>query len=364
MGSVWFDRTDGYWRAKVPLPNGRFKRFSAKTKAGAVEKMKAYRPLAPGSDMAFDELLERWLDSLEGKVEAGELTADTLEWKRTVVARADAIGAKRLDQLLGTDVSWLLAKMAEDGKARGTIKHTRGQLVLALNWALSLGLVTHNAAAVSSMPVGIKPSKQKRESMTVREAKALLSAAKGERLEALFVTALLLGLRPGELLGLRWADVDFDRGTISVSYALHRDGTFGDLKTDDSDGVVRTPAPVLDALRSHRARQATERLRARRWTETDAVFATRVGTPTDDSNLRRVNARLCRKAGLGKWTPHEYRHTAASLLLDLGVPREEVRQVLRHKNMRMIDEVYGHDIRPVVGTQAAAAMDRLFGSGS
>ena len=249
--------------------------------------------------------------------------------------------------------------MAERGRARTTIKLTRGQLALCLDRAMAAELVEKNVARLALMPVGIKPSKQKRESMTVAQARALLDAAKGERLEALFVTAILLGLRPGELLGLRWRNVDFDGATLRVSHALHRDGTFGDTKTAESMAVLDMPAPVLDALRAHKAKQATERLAAKHWTETDAVFATKAGTPTDDSNLRRLNARLCEKAGLGKWTPHEYRHTAGSLLLDAGVSREEVRRVLRHKNQRMLDEVYGHEVRPSVSA-AVGPMEALF----
>jgi integrase len=117
---------------------------------------------------------------------------------------------------------------------------------------------------------------------------------------------------------------------------------------------------VVDALRAHKARQAAERLRTNLWVDHDIVFASRRGTPTADTTLRRMNADICDKAGLGKWTPHEYRHTAGSLLLDAGVSREEVRRVLRHKNQRMLDEVYGHEVRPTVNA-AVAPMERIFG---
>ena len=82
--------------------------------------------------------------------------------------------------------------------------------------------------------------------------------------------------------------------------------------------------------------------------------------PTSHGTLRRINKRICLAAGLGRWTPHEYRHTAGSLLLDAGVSREDVRRVLRHKNMRMLDEVYGHEVRPSVAA-AVDPMEAMFG---
>ena len=207
-------------------------------------KLKAFKPLAPGSEVMLSEYVERWLASLQSQVDAGDITARSVDWKRHALGRVTAsLGRRRLDQLTAADVEWALGEMAEQGLARATIKHTRGQLALALDRALAIGLVNRNAARLAQMPAGIKPSKQKREAMTVDQARALLAAAEGERLGALFVTALMLGLRPGELLGLRWADVDFDAGTITVSHALHRDG---DVRRDQDPGVeghARRSAP-------------------------------------------------------------------------------------------------------------------------
>jgi integrase len=360
-GSVYFESATGRWRAAVHLPNGKVKRLSASTQREAAAKLRAFQPSTVTGSVTLAEFVELWLDGLRASVESGDLVESSLENKRYAVQPVvDALGSRQLSAITTGDVQWALRDMADRGRARNTIKLTRGQLCLCLDRALAAGLVDRNVARLALMPNGISPSKQKRESMTVDQARALLKAAKGERLEALFVTALLLGLRPGELLGLRWSDVDFDRAKLRISSALHRDGTFGPPKTPESVATLDMPVPVADALRAHRVRQSAEQLKAHRWTDTDAVFATRVGTPTDDSNLRRVNARLCEKAGLGKWTPHEYRHTAGSLLLDAGVPREDVRRVLRHKNLRMLDEVYGHEVRPSVDA-AVAPMERLFG---
>ena len=364
-GSVYKERSTGRWRVKVRLPDGRTKRMNAATQAEAIRKLREYRPPRAGGEAKLSDYAREWLNEVQqARVEQGDIRARTLDWKRQMVDfyLIPALGRKTLAELRVPDVKWLLTGMAAEGLSRRTIKGVRGVLCEILDHAGSEERVDRNVARLSLMPAGIQPSGQKRESMTLDEARALLEAVRGERLEALFVTALMLGLRPGELLGLRWADVDLDKATIAINGSLQSDGTVGATKTAESVAVLDAPAPVIDALRAHKARQAQERLKAkRRWPVNDIVFASRVGTPTSHGTLRRINKRICLAAGLGKWTPHEYRHTAGSLLLDAGVDREDVRRILRHKNLRMMDQVYGHEVRPSVDA-AVAPMERIFKS--
>jgi integrase len=362
-GSVYFNKSKQRWQAQVTLPDGRFKQMTAATQAEALKRLRVYRLARPGADVTLGEYISGWLGELEGLVEHGEITERTLRFKQDMLMGrvVPALGKRTVAELSAKDVGWFLSELAKEGLARGTIKHIKGQLALVLDHAAGADLVDRNVARAALMPTGIKASKQKRESMTVDEARALLEAVKGHRLEALFKTALMLGLRPGELLGLRWSDVDLEAGTITVSGSLQRDGSIGPPKTAESKATLEAPAPVLEALSAHKASQAQERLRASQWEDHDVVFASRRGTPTMDSTLRRLNAQICERAGLGKWTPHEWRHTAASLLLDAGVSRSEVARVLRHKNERMLDETYGHSIRPTVDA-AVAPMESIFGS--
>jgi integrase len=175
-------------------------------------------------------------------------------------------------------------------------------------------------------------------SLTPEQARKLLAAAQRDRIGNLVVVGLMLGLRPGELCGLRWCDVDLDGGVLTVRQARRRergpDGrerlSFAEPKTPRSKRSLRMPAPVLEALHRQRAQQARERLRAgSAWQDHDLVFATTVGTAVNPSNLRRDFARLTIGAGLGPWTPNELRHSAGSLLSAAGVRLEEVADVLR-----------------------------------
>jgi integrase len=362
-GSVYKESATGRWRVKVRLPDGRIKRMNAANQQEAIRKLKEFRPPRAGGEVTVTAYAKEWLNEVEqARVETGDIRARTLAWKRQMLEFyvIPAIGKRRLSELRVTDVMWLLKGMAHAGLSRATIKGVRGVLCQMLDQAGVEERVDKNVARLAIMPAGIQPSIQKRESMTLDEARAMLAAVRGERLEALFVTALMLGLRPGELLGLRWADVDFEEATIYVNGSLGADGMVGDTKTEESKQTLEAPGLVLDALRAHKVRQAQERLKASKpWPDNDMVFASRVGTPTSHGALRKINKRICEAAGLGKWTPHEYRHTAGSLLLDAGVHREDVRRILRHKNMRMIDQVYGHEIRPTVSA-AVGPMEELF----
>jgi integrase len=208
-------------------------------------------------------------------------------------------------------------------------------------------------------PKGPKGTRKEGRALTPAQAKNLLDTASGDRLHALYVTMLYLGLRPGEALGLTWSAVDLPSGVLTVIRSLKREGTklmLGDVKTAKSRRSVNLPAPVKNALRQQRKRQAKDRLAAGSgWTDLDLVFANEVGTPIDPSNLRRDFKAVCERAGLGHWHPHELRHSAVSLMLGQGVPLEVVADIVGHSSIRMTADVYGH-IRAPQRQAAAKAM--------
>jgi len=197
-----------------------------------------------------------------------------------------------------------------------------------------------------------------------------LEAAKGERLESLVLVGVTLGLRPGELTGLLWSDLQLSAKppTVSISGSMKRspDGSVsrGDVKR--SVGGRRTialPPAAAEAVRSHRKRQAEERLRAgEAWTDQGLVFASEIGTPLDPSDLRRTFARIAKRAGLDVSFPYILRHTAVSLLVDAGKSIDTVADMLGD-DPRTLYRHYRHKVRPVA--DASLAMEAiLFGSPS
>ncbi len=200
------------------------------------------------------------------------------------------------------------------------------------------------------MPATVRPAD--RRSLTQDQAKVLLAAAADHRLEGLFVTGLMLGLRPGELTGLRWIDVDPEAGRLAVQGSMksERSGLrLGETKTPKSRRTLTIPPLVAVALEVHRARQVEEQARAREvWVDSGLIFTTEIGTPLDPANLRHAFGRLTETAGLGHWTLNELRHSTASLLSAGGVRLEVIADVLGHTSTRMLEQHYRHQVRPTI----------------
>ena len=228
-GSLYFDTSVGLYRGAVMLPNGRRKTVSAKTRKAASEKLTAIQGqlvagLPTSSTERLGPFLDWWLKSLEARAIAGAKSVNTVDNARWAcrVWIQPALGNKRLRDLLPEDVEALLLSMAEAGRSRQSVNRVRSYLGQALSVAERRGKVGRNVARIAEMPA-TEPRSGAHRSLTEQEAATLLTAARGHRLEGLFVTGLMLGLRPGELTGLRWTDVDLDSGRLTVEGSLKRE---------------------------------------------------------------------------------------------------------------------------------------------
>ena len=213
----------------------------------------------------------------------------------------------------------------------------------ALESAVREELIPRNVAKLVRVPA---PRYKVNRGLTVAQAKATLKAAASRRLGALYVLALFLGLRRGELLGLRWQDVDLDEARLEVVQTLQRVG--GSLrlvppKTEDSARTVPLPSVCVEALREHKKRQFAERADAwPDWEDHGLVFPSRRGTPMEPDNLRRSWSVIRSEAGLGAIRFHDLRHTCVTLLLDLGTPPHVVREIVGHSDIEVTMTIYAH----------------------
>lgn len=382
-GSIFFEEARSRWVGTLDLGNdGTGKRHRAKvvgrTKTEVRDKLRdlqraaeAGLPVGDGA-LTFGAYIDGWLADVlpaRGRVKSSN-TVDNYRW---AVERhlKPALGAKRLRSLTPEDVESVLRRLAEDGMARNSVMRVRSVAVMALKHAQRRDLVARNAAELAEMPATARAPEEGR-SLTVDQAGQLLAVAEGDRLGPLVVVGLMLGLRPGELCGLRWTDVDLDARTLHVRQSLKRergeDGRevlrFGEPKTPKSRRSLTMPSPVVAALGRQRALQARERLVVGAgWADLGLVFTTTIGTPVNPSNLRHAVARLTTAAGLGAWHPNELRHSACSLLSAAGVPLEHVADILGHDGTRMAARFYRHAVAPAVGA-AVAPMEAMFGGGA
>lgn len=248
--------------------------------------------------------------------------------------------------------------LADDGKSARTQHHARAILRRALRRAETLGLVARNVAALVDSPK--QGGHKTDDTMTADEARLILSAAADRRigwddaksedlapddLHALAVVLLTLGLRKGEALALRWSDVDLEDDELTVRHTIkfRRKGGGWYLtapKTDDSARTIPLPAFVTDALRDHRRAQTERRLATPVWNDHDFVFPTSVGTPIHSRNATRWWHGLLERAGVERRRMHATRHTAATLLLEDGVPLEVVSAILGHSSLAITADIY------------------------
>ena len=174
----------------------------------------------------------------------------------------------------------------------------------------------------------------------------MLETACESRLEAFYVVAIHTGLRRGELLGLKWADVDLDAYTLTIRRSLDVDGTFKSPKNRAARRTLKLTPSALDVLKAHKARQNSERLQAgSRWQDHNLVFPNTLGKPMNAGNLyrREFQPRL-ERAGLADegFTIHSLRHTFATTLADRGVHPSTAQKMLGHSDIRMTLAIYTH----------------------
>jgi integrase len=196
--------------------------------------------------------------------------------------------------------------------------------------------------------------------LSLEETRRLLRESCGDRLEALYVLAVTTGMRQGELLALRWQDVDLKNAILSVRHTLTRSGgrvVIGEPKTKKSRRSISLTPRAVEALQAHLERQLREiGILGDRYEDQGLLFTTGTGSPINPSNLRqRSFAQLLKKAGLLHIRFHDLRHTCATLLLAQGTHPKYVQELLGHATIAITLDTYSHVI-PGMGDQTARAM--------
>ena len=373
MGTI-YQRKDGRWCAQVRLGfdvNGKPQRptIYADTEAEIVDKLKQLlhddqQGLAPKSGrLTVAAFLTTWLqNSVRHTVKPNTYTG----YESAVrVHIAPALGRKTLAKLQPSDVQGMLRSKLEAGLSARTVNNMRIVLRRSLNQAVKWGLVARNAAALSEP---IPESKHRCSPFTPNQARALLQAVRGDRLAPAYELALATGLRRGELLGLRWSDLDLAAGTLQVKVSLQRTrGTLElrDPKSEKSRRTLHLATSLVTSLQSHKAMQIDEaRTAGIDWQQRGLVFTTRYGTPIEPRNFNRHFETLCARADLPRKRVHDLRHTAASLMLAAGIPLHVVSKTLGHSSVSITADIYGHLYDPDRQRVADVMEGYLWGAGS
>ncbi|MFF4744020.1 tyrosine-type recombinase/integrase [Streptomyces sp. NPDC001268] len=268
------------------------------------------------------------------------------------------LGSKRLESLSVADVRRLLVQLEKKTTA-ATAKEAHRVLRTALTAACREELVTRNVATLVEPP---SVDTREMSPWSLDETLDFLGAARKDPLYAAFVLAIALGFRRGEIVGLRWENLDLDKREIRVR--TQRQRVRGEAYEDDPKGRRRKqtlplPAICVAPLRWQRMRQAAQRDRAGAdWKETGYVFTTRTGQPIEPRNLYRSFTRVADSAGLRVIRLHDARHGCATLLTAAGVAPRVVMEILGHSQIAVTMNVYAHVVQDTQ-REAVSHMDRL-----
>src|SRR5829696_2898365 len=307
-------------------------------------------------NLTVGEYLDRWLrDSVQGSVRASTYKSYGHQVRRYL---KPSLGQMKLRKLSPMHLQGLYREMQDRGLSARTVQYAHAVLHRALEQATRWGMVGRNVAEDVDLP---QVRCEEMRPLNRDQTRALLKAAEGHRLEALYIVAVHTGMRPGEILALKWDDVDLDFGTLQLNRALS-DGEFTAPKTARSRRRIKLTTGSVKALRAHRRRQLEERMqRAGLWQDYGLVFPSTVGTPLSHRNLVRSFKSLLKRAGLPSSTRlYDLRHTCATLLLNSNVHPKYVQELLGHASIAQTLDTYSHVLEGMDGG-IGDAMDAAVG---
>jgi integrase len=375
-GSVFYDAARGCWVGSVDIgrdpQTGRRRRrkVSAATKTECREKLDELRAekkrtsTVARRDTTVGQVVDEWLANLPPEIASPISVRCQQDAGRRIKAELARV---RISSLEPGQVERLLNGMAKSGYSTVTIGQTLSTLRRAIRRAQRDGKVGRNVAELVDVPQG---TRRQSRSMTIEQVERLLSADLSAWWSAYLFTGIMAGLRPGELLGLRWEDADTAGRVIRVRKSVKMvpatadaksHVVIADLKTDRSRRTLEMPAAVASMLSALRREQAAGKLRlGAAYADHGLVFPRPDGRPCRPEPVRRQFKAICEAAGLGTgWHPHETRHSFVSILSDAGVDIDRIADAAGHINSNVTKTVYRHVLADKL-SDAARVMDTAF----
>jgi integrase len=357
---------DGRWEARYYLPDGSRRSLMGKTRAEVRDKLaKALHDSGQGLPViderqSVKQYLTTWYESMKPQVRISSYRRYG-DYINHLIA---ALGHVSLSKLTPQHLQVFYNKKLAEGLSSTTVHGIHSMLHRALKDALQMGLLNRNVSEMLKPP---RRSNREMMPLSVIEMQRFLEVVRDDRFYALYVLALSTGMREGELLGLRWQDVDLPRHIVQVRMNVQE--TLGryiiaETKTAYSRRTVALTQAAVDALAEHWQKQQLAKIEmGSMWTDHDLVFPNGYGGIMIPHNItKRSFKRYLVKAGLSRDVRfHDLRHTAATLLLASGVNVKVVSEMLGHSNVSITLRIYAH-VLPHMQQSAVAAIDNLLAS--
>lgn len=362
-GSI-YQRKDGLWVAAVTLQGRKLYKYT-KTQKEARDWLKATKAQMDagltfaGSQVHVAEFMEYWLSTASTTIRP-----KTLKQYQQIAHDyiCPNLGIAKLKDLRADQIQFLYNNLLEQGKSHRTVILVHAVIHRALVQALKLGLLGRNPADQVTIP---KQVHTEMHTLDVEQAHALLQAVAGSVWEAAYYIAITTGLRQGELLGLKWSDLDWSTRQLHVQRQLQRikgqGVVFPEPKTKAGRRVIVLGNDTIEKLHRHEELQRwTQAVAGARWKDNNLIFPNTIGNPQDPADLVKHFKALLRQVGLPDIRFHDLRHTAATLMLQQGIHPKIVQERLGHAQISMTLSTYSH-VLPSMQNDAAEKMDDLLG---
>lgn len=361
-------RADGRYARSFRLPDGTRKYVYGRTRVEADQKLREARSasergqLVQTSKQKLADYLDYWLSVKRLTIEP----TTEIQYRSRIRRIVAVLGSYPLQKLSQTHIQRFIGGLVDEGLAPGTIGLLYHVLQTALNDAVEWKLIAFNPCGR-----GVKlPKIEEVETVALDEvqAQALLQVVAGSSLEALVTLALATGLRYGELSGLKWSDVEWERGVLRVQRQLVFLNGIGYQerapKTRSSRRSIVLAPFALSALSAHRTRQKAQRMQVGPtiWENRDLIFCNGKGGYLSHTTLLRHFKQVLEQAELPPMRFHDLRHSFATLLLKMRVPGKVVQELLGHSSIKTTMDKYGHVLMGMQ-SEAIADLNGLFSEG-
>ncbi len=364
-GSIYYVAERDRWVAEISLGSGKRKKFYCKTKQEAVRKKnEALREceqgvLATGPQRKLKDYLEDWIEN----VHKDKLRISTyVKYKKLIKYIVEELGQIWLQKLTPEQVRRFYTKKQKDGLSSKTIHSIHGVLHLALDNAVRWNYVARNVCDLVKPPRIVS---REATPLTLEQAHVLLESVRQHRLEVLLTMAVVTGMRSGELLALRWSTIDFERQTLLVLHTVDYISKYGYVETEPKTAagkrLVNLPSFLIDMLKQHRIQQTELQLKlGEDWENRDLVFPDLHGGYFNPNYLLKVFKKILQEAGMPHMHFHDLRHSAATILLSMGVNMKVIQELLGHSDISITLGRYSH-LLPSMQKDAVDKWDGVFG---
>ncbi len=371
MAGQVIKRGNRTYLVRVPLgsdANGK-RLYHNKTIHGTKKEAEAYKnkilhqistgTYANPSNVYFVDYISDWLESV-AKPRVSSKTFRGYEQSVRLYLKP-SLGNTKLDKITPDQIQKMYNKMLNRDLSSSTVKNAHAVLNSALKQAVKWNILNRNPAELVDLP---RNTKEEEKALTPDQAIRFIEACTYNRMKPFFTLMIATGMRPGEALGLKWGDIDFDNNKITINRSLSRPGGKWVLvppKTQKARRTISVPSAVMSDLREQKENQNEEKnnLKNKTYNDHGFVFATKTGEPFSDRNIiSRYFKPLLKAEGLPDIKLYGLRHTCITLLLSAGENIKVVSERIGHADVSLTLRTYAH-VLPNMQQEATSKLEKI-----